>query len=119
MTENELYELRQTHDRALWTLESRGYRRCNIAACNCNGWHGGNAERQLNEICDALDGCNAVTILAAVKALIAENDVLRLERDRARDAVRRQVESLRASGDKWDAERLERELVWGVPEWRK
>jgi len=35
-------------------IRSRGYRRCNIAACNCGSWHGGHAENRLHDICDAV-----------------------------------------------------------------
>jgi len=31
-------------------IHSRGYRRCDIAACNCGSWHGGHAEDRLSEI---------------------------------------------------------------------
>lgn len=74
------FDLRNDHNKALWTLESRGYRRCSTAACNCNGWHGGNAELRLDEISDALGGCNGVTILDAVEALIAENAAMKGKR---------------------------------------
>ena len=30
-------------------LERAGHRRCDIAACNCNSWHGGHADRSLSE----------------------------------------------------------------------
>lgn len=35
-------------------MDRRGYRRCDIPACNCGSWHGGNAEDRLREICDEL-----------------------------------------------------------------
>lgn len=35
----ELYELRDRISKADRTLERLGYRHCDIAACNCNGYH--------------------------------------------------------------------------------
>lgn len=35
-------------------ISARGYRRCDIPACNCNSWHGGNAEDRLQEIRECL-----------------------------------------------------------------
>lgn len=55
---------------ALTFLERRGYRRCDIMACNCNSWHGGHAEQRLGEIEDALTDAgiemNGKTILQGV-----------------------------------------------------
>jgi hypothetical protein len=53
-------------------MESAGYRRCDIAACNCGSWHGGNAMARLMEIRDALgqERVNGKTILSAVQELI-------------------------------------------------
>ena len=28
-------------ERRTWFMEARGFRRCDIMACNCNLWHGG------------------------------------------------------------------------------
>jgi hypothetical protein len=39
---------------ALSFLERQGYRRCDIAACNCGKWHGGYANERLREISDTL-----------------------------------------------------------------
>lgn len=36
-------------------MVGRGYRFCNIPACNCNSWHGGHSEQRLNEIEDVID----------------------------------------------------------------
>jgi len=41
-------------DHAERFIGARGYRRCDIAACNCGKWHGGNAEDRLREISDTL-----------------------------------------------------------------
>lgn len=38
-------------------LLSRGYVRCDIPACNCNSWHGGNADRRLTEIANYICEC--------------------------------------------------------------
>lgn len=59
-------------------LLREGYRRCDIAACNCNGWHGGHAMARLNEIGDALEAAgvslNGSTILKRVQGLAAQRD---------------------------------------------
>jgi hypothetical protein len=34
----------QERDKARRFIEGRGYRRCDIAACNCHSYHGGHAE---------------------------------------------------------------------------
>lgn len=56
-------------------LLRHGYRRCDIAACNCNGWHGGHSAQRLSEIRDALDEAgidmNGKTILQGVLELKA------------------------------------------------
>jgi hypothetical protein len=44
----------QGRDKALDFIEGRGYRRCDIAACNCGGWHGGAAEDRLREISELM-----------------------------------------------------------------
>jgi hypothetical protein len=36
-------------------LERFGYRRCDIPACNCGGWHGGHVEARYEEACQAMD----------------------------------------------------------------
>lgn len=54
--ELEIYELRQRLEKAEWVLQSSGFRRCDIAACNCGSWHqvGGYAER-FREIKEAVE----------------------------------------------------------------
>jgi hypothetical protein len=50
-----------------------GYRRCDIPACNCNQWHGGNASTRLAEISEALgERTQGTTILAAVEGALSE-----------------------------------------------
>ncbi|MBK8189035.1 MAG: hypothetical protein IPK79_01115 [Vampirovibrionales bacterium] len=38
-------------------LRRRGYRRCDIPACNCGSFHGGHADDRLREIGDYIEGC--------------------------------------------------------------
>ena len=53
-------------------IASRGYRRCDIPACNCGTWHGGHAEVRLRELAEALgELTQGKTILGAVQALLA------------------------------------------------
>jgi streptomycin 6-kinase len=63
-------EARAEEREAVAFLERRGYRRCDIAACNCGAWHGGDAEQRLAEIREALDASlvdmRGVTILQVV-----------------------------------------------------
>lgn len=63
-------------NRRRWFMDARGYRPCNIPACNCPYWHGGHLEDRFREIQDALDegnvNTNGITILDAIKGLIAK-----------------------------------------------
>jgi hypothetical protein len=67
-------------------LERHGFRRCDIPACNCNGYHhvGGLAERwrELEEVVNT----NGITMLAAVKKIAAEHDALRTRLHEIHDA---------------------------------
>jgi hypothetical protein len=61
-------------------IHREGYRRCDVAACNCGSFHGGHSMARLTEIEAALteadiDG-NGRTILSQVRALAAERDEL-------------------------------------------
>ena len=71
-------------------MEMEGYRRCDIPACNCDSWHGGNAYRRLVEIRDTLEeagySTNGTTILGALKAALATAE---RERELLRKEVRR------------------------------
>lgn len=61
-------------------IESRGYRRCDTAACNCGSFHGGHAEARLSEIRDDLEAVidlNGLTIRGGVRALLTESQRLR------------------------------------------
>lgn len=52
-------------------IEMRGYRYCDIMACNCNEWHEGHADRRLQELREALgDLTQGGTILGAVEKLL-------------------------------------------------
>lgn len=60
---------------AIHFIESEGHRRCDIPACNCGSWHGGNASRRLRELSDVLGGrTQGTTILGAVEALLAARE---------------------------------------------
>ena len=50
-------------------LTMRGYRRCDIVACNCGSWHGGFADERLLEIANYIRECGMWkgTILDSVK----------------------------------------------------
>ena len=51
----------------------RGYRFCQIAACNCGSWHGGKAEDRLAEITDMLIDMgvemNGIVLIDAIQEL--------------------------------------------------
>jgi hypothetical protein len=70
-------ELRAENERALRFISMEGYRRCDIPACNCPYWHGGNASQRLRELDDALPYENGSTILKRTQKLVAENESLR------------------------------------------
>ena len=78
MTDNDLSDF---HRRASWFLDSQGYRRCDIAACNCPYWHGGHAGERLREAHDLLAEAglrpHERTLLKALALLIAQRDDLR------------------------------------------
>lgn len=56
-------------------IRRHGYRKCDIAACNCGSWHGGDAMERLLEIEGAIReagiSTNGQTILGAVKSILA------------------------------------------------
>lgn len=72
---------------ALIFLERRGYRRCDIPACNCGSWHGGHASERLREIDEALAECGierqtaseARTILQRVNIALAQRSASQAE----------------------------------------
>lgn len=69
-------DLQAENDELLSVLERHGYRRCDIAACNCNGWHGGHCAQRLTEIGDALVDAgietNGKTLLTCVRELVQQ-----------------------------------------------
>lgn len=74
--EAEIHELGRRLYQAEWVLQSSGFRRCDIPACNCNSWHqvGGYAER-FREIREAVEeagySTNGKVLLDVVKEIIA------------------------------------------------
>lgn len=67
-------ELQQRLDEMDSFLTRRGYRRCDIPACNCGLWHGGHAEDRLHEIYEALGGCNGTTPVPEIERLLADSE---------------------------------------------
>ncbi len=67
-------------DELLSVLYRRGYVRCDVPACNCNGWHGGHAEARLGEIHDALEEAgidlNGKTIRLGISEALSQRDEL-------------------------------------------
>jgi hypothetical protein len=63
-------------EKAEWVLQSSGFRRCDIPACNCNSWHqvGGYAER-FREIREAVEDAgystNGKILLQVIKEILA------------------------------------------------
>ena len=50
-------------------IASRGYRPCDIPACNCGSWHGGHADDRLGELRDYIRECGMWrgTILESIR----------------------------------------------------
>lgn len=57
--------------RAEWFIDKEGYRRCDIAACNCPYWHGGNWQERFREISDIVQeagiSTNGILLKDAIK----------------------------------------------------
>lgn len=89
--------------KALDFIERRGYRRCDIAACNCGSWHGGHAENRLRDFHEALVQAdvetNGKTLLGALGEVLAERAALASENARMREALERI-----AYGSLWSSE---------------
>lgn len=70
-----MLELEAENDKALDFISSRGYRRCDIPACNCGSWHGGHAMDRLDEIGRELEAhgisLNGRTLFGAIQALLS------------------------------------------------
>lgn len=79
------WEIAARLEKAEWALNAHGFRRCDIAACNCNSWHhvDGLAAR-FREIREAVEeagySTNGRTLLDAVKQIIGEASGLRSDR---------------------------------------
>lgn len=71
-----LGDVRRSLKEAEWVLQSSGFRRCDIAACNCGSWHqvGGYAER-FREIREAVEeagySTNGKILLDVIKEVLA------------------------------------------------
>lgn len=70
----DLHESEHERDDLLRFIEREGYRCCDIPACNCNSFHGGNAYNRLREIGEDLESAgvslNGRTIRSALSVLI-------------------------------------------------
>lgn len=79
--------------RALDFIERRGYRRCDIPACNCGSWHGGNAEERLREFHEELVNAdvetNGKTLIGALREVLSERASLMTETERLRSVLQR------------------------------
>lgn len=84
--------------RALQFLDMQGYRKCNISACNCPFWHGGNASERLREIHDVLNDAGArpyeKTAIKAIEGIIDEKTTLKALLEQAREALNDLVDTL-------------------------
>jgi hypothetical protein len=72
---DQLAALQAENERMSWWIDSRGYRRCDIPACNCPYWHGGNVEARLDEFKTELSEhveLNGKTLLDGLKQITAE-----------------------------------------------
>ena len=72
---------------ALHFIEQRGYRRCDIPACNCNSWHGGHIQDRFDEISEVIEPRNGETLLAACKRVVARIAELESEVEKNRELV--------------------------------
>lgn len=97
----ELAEARRRLEKTLDFIESNGYRRCDIAACNCGSWHGGHASQRLRELTDLLNehDCQPMqkTLLVAVRDVVeraeAAESAITVERQ-AREAAEKKAKAL-------------------------
>jgi hypothetical protein len=75
-------ETEQRLMKAEWVMENAGFRRCDIAACNCNSWHQvGGFKARFDEIREVVEeagySTNGKTLLDCVVDLVAEVEELR------------------------------------------
>lgn len=90
--EGEFATLTRERDDMQHTLERHGFRRCDIAACNCGSWHQmGGLVARWEELADVLaaaghplTNANGHLLRKALKALVAERDLLAKECGAAR-----------------------------------
>ncbi len=82
-------EARAERDAAVDELHFKGYRPCDIPACNCPHWHGGQANQRLDEIFEAVAGEQPPgqmrPALHVVREVLAERDQLRAQAERLRE----------------------------------
>lgn len=85
---------RAARESAERTLAEKGFRRCDMAACNCAGWHGGHSAQRLCEIGDALVDAgidlNGRAILEGVRSLRAARDTAESSLAAMREAVEKE-----------------------------
>jgi hypothetical protein len=67
-------DLQQRLDKAEWVLKISGFRRCDIAACNCNSWHQvGGFRARFDEIQEVVQeagySTNGRTLLDVIKEI--------------------------------------------------
>ena len=106
-------------------IERRGYRKCDIPACNCPFWHGGHAEARLSEIGESLRdaGINGGTIHGGVLELIRDKEsaeARRAEAERLKDERENALELAVDEADLLMARYIEQRLpasVW--QQWRR
>lgn len=101
--ESALAEEKAARERDHDWIARRGYRRCDIPACNCGMWHGGNVEARLDEIKDALTDAdvelNGTTILTAIKSQLALVASLRARVEAGEKVVRELVRLYESAPD--------------------
>jgi hypothetical protein len=73
----DLFDLERRLGAAEWVLENAGFRRCDIAACNCGSWHQvGGFKARFDEIKEVVEDAgystNGRVLLDAVKAMAAD-----------------------------------------------
>ena len=67
-------------------LRREGYRRCDIAACNCGSWHGGHAANRLRELSELI-GQNGKTLIDSAETLLRRAEAAEAEVKRLRKAL--------------------------------
>ena len=84
----EIERLTAENDKLLGVLEQHGFRRCDIAACNCGSWHhiGGFAAR-FREIEEATEDYweNGEVLLARIERIVAKLEAAECDAERYRE----------------------------------